>query len=81
MTNAHRPRKSPPECERREDEQPTCSGRADVILVGPGDRRQRVCPAHAAALWLTEPHTWHFAANTRSEAIADVMRQAFGGRG
>lgn len=79
MTSANRSRKFPPErCELREDEQPTCSGREAVVLAGPDGRERRVCPGHAAALWLTDP-ALRFTAKTRPEAIAAVMRHAFGG--
>ncbi|MGY1453197.1 hypothetical protein [Streptomyces sp. SS8] len=80
MSNAPRSRKSPksPECELREEERPTCVGREQVVMAGPDGREQRLCPAHAAALWLTEP-ALRFTAKTRPEAIAAVMRQAFGG--
>ncbi|MEU1625808.1 hypothetical protein ABZ746_10870 [Streptomyces sp. NPDC020096] len=79
MSTANRSRKSPPpRCELREEERPTCVGRAEVILAGLDGQEQRVCAAHAAALWLTDP-TIRFTAKTRPEAIAAVMRQAFGG--
>ena len=79
LTTAHRSRKSPPpRCELREEERPTCVGRADVVMAGPDGQEQRLCPAHAAALWLTDP-ALRFTAKTRPEAIAAVMRQAFGG--
>ncbi|UNS98982.1 hypothetical protein MMF93_22870 [Streptomyces tubbatahanensis] len=81
MSTAHRSRKfSRPWCELYEEEQPTCAGREPVVLVGTDDEERHVCPGHAAALWLTEP-TLRFSAKTRPEAIAAVMRQAFGGAG
>lgn len=80
MSNAHRSRKSPPppSCELREEERPACDGHEEIVMAGTDGREQRVCPAHAAALWLTDP-TLRFTAKTRPEAIAAVMRQAFGG--
>ncbi|WP_433892521.1 hypothetical protein [Streptomyces sp. CA-111067] len=79
MSTANRPRKSgPPECELREPERPTCDGREQVILVGLDGFERWLCPAHASALWLTDP-TLRFSAKTRTEAITAVMRQAFGG--
>ncbi|GAA1194323.1 hypothetical protein GCM10009578_039420 [Streptomyces rhizosphaericus] len=79
LSTANRSRKSPPpRCELREEEHPTCVGSAEVVLVGPEERELRLCAAHAAAVWLTEP-TFRFSAKTRPEAIAAVMRQAFGG--
>ncbi|MGW6456571.1 hypothetical protein ACWF94_11720 [Streptomyces sp. NPDC055078] len=76
MSTRKRPRT--PECELREDERPTCDGREEVVLVGLDGREQRLCPAHAAALWLTDP-TLRFSAKTRPQAITAVMGQAFGG--
>ncbi|KNE83501.1 MULTISPECIES: hypothetical protein [Streptomyces] len=79
MSTAHHSRKSPyRRCGMREDEQPTCDGHQEVVLVGADGQEQRVCPAHGAALWLTNP-ALRFSAKTRTEAIAAVMRQAFGG--
>ncbi|GHH68790.1 hypothetical protein GCM10018793_00130 [Streptomyces sulfonofaciens] len=79
LTNPTHPRKSPPpRCELRETETPTCVGRPEAILVDRNGAEQRLCPAHAAALWLTDP-TLRFSAKTRPEAIATVMAQAFGG--
>ncbi|MER0480531.1 hypothetical protein ABR737_19690 [Streptomyces sp. Edi2] len=79
MTTGNPSRKfPPPRCELREAERPTCVGRAEVVLVDTANREQRLCPAHAAALWLTDP-TLRFSAKTRPEAIATVMAQAFGG--
>ena len=81
MSTANRSRKSRmPECELREEERPTCVGREQVVLVGLDGFERRLCPAHAAALWLTDP-TLRFSAKTRTEAIAAVMWQAFGGGG
>jgi hypothetical protein len=79
LSTAKRSRKSPPQrCELREEERPACVGREQVVLVGRTGQEQRLCPAHAAALWLTDP-ALRFSAKTRPEAIAAVMRQAFGG--
>lgn len=79
LSTAPRSRKSPrPWCELYDEQQPTCDGREPVVLVGPDDQERHVCPGHAAALWLTEP-ALRFSAKTRPEAIASVMRQAFGG--
>lgn len=47
-------------------------------MVGLDGAEHRLFPAHAAALWLTEP-TLRFSAKTPTEAIAAVMRQAFRG--
>ncbi|MEW2522940.1 hypothetical protein [Actinacidiphila alni] len=78
MSNAHPPRKSrTPECEAREAERPTCDGREQVVLVGLDGFERWLCPAHAAALWLTDP-TLRFSAKTRPQAITAVMQQAFG---
>jgi len=81
LSNAHRQRKSPPSptCELREEERPTCNGREQVVMADQDGREQRLCPAHAAAVWLTTP-ALRFTAKTRPEAIAEVMRQAFGGQ-
>ncbi|MFF0445048.1 hypothetical protein ACFYT4_01285 [Streptomyces sp. NPDC004609] len=65
-------------CELRDGERPMCDGREQVVLVGLDGTEQRLCPAHAAALWLTDP-TLRFSAKTRPQAIAAVMGQAFGG--
>ena len=79
MSTAHRSRKSrPPECELRESERSTCEGREQVVMVGLDGFERWVCPAHAAALWLTDP-TLRFSAKSRPEAITAVMWQAFGG--
>lgn len=48
------------------------------MLVGLDGFERWLCPAHAAALWLTDP-TLRFSAKTRPEAITAVMWQAFGG--
>jgi hypothetical protein len=78
LSTAHRSRKSPlPWCDLREEENPTCDGPADVVLVGPDSREHRLCAGHAATLWLTNP-TLVFSAKTRQAAIEAVMRQAFG---
>lgn len=79
VSTANRPRKShPPECEERESDRPTCDGREQVVLVGLDGFERCLCPAHAAALWLTDP-TLRFSAKTRPEGITAVMWQAFGG--
>ncbi|SFD78527.1 hypothetical protein [Streptomyces aidingensis] len=79
MSTAYRSRKSPrPWCELRDENRSTCSGPERVTLADADGRERRVCPGHAAALWLTDP-TLRFTAQTRPEAIAAVMRQAFGG--
>lgn len=83
LTTAHHPRKSPlPDCELRQHEPnvSTCAGREQVVLVQLDGTEQRLCPAHAAALWLTDP-TLRFSAKTRPEGISAVMGQAFGGGG
>ncbi|MFD5520792.1 hypothetical protein [Streptomyces sp. NPDC127066] len=83
MSTAHRSRKSPrPDCELRGDdsERSTCTGREQVVLVGLDGFERHLCPAHAAALWLTDP-TLRFSAKTRPEGITAVMWQAFGGGG
>lgn len=81
LSTAHRSRKSPqPDCELREKERPTCVGREQVVLVGLDGFEQHLCPAHAAALWLTDP-TLRFSAKTRPQGITAVMWQAFGGGG
>ncbi|MFB7506041.1 hypothetical protein, partial [Streptomyces broussonetiae] len=80
LSTAHHSRKSPlPDCDlRQRDAQiSTCDGREQIVLVGLDGAEQRLCPAHAAALWLTDP-TLRFSAKTRPEGIAAVMRQAFG---
>ncbi|MET9382932.1 hypothetical protein ABZY09_18135 [Streptomyces sp. NPDC002928] len=80
MSTAHRSRKSPlPDCELKgtDQDRSTCFGREQVVLVALDDTEQHLCPAHAAALWLTDP-TLRFSAKTRPEAIAAVMGQAFG---
>jgi hypothetical protein len=79
LSTANRSRKSrPPECELREEERPTCVGREQVVLVGLDGFERRLCPAHAAALWLTDP-TLRFSAKSTPQAITAVMWQAFGG--
>ncbi|GAB3952669.1 hypothetical protein GCM10028832_07210 [Streptomyces sparsus] len=79
LSNASRTRKSPrPDCELHEEPRPTCSGREHVVLVNSDGCEQHVCPGHGAALWLTDP-TLRFSAKTRTEAIAAVMSEAFGG--
>ncbi|WP_329136624.1 hypothetical protein OG552_25250 [Streptomyces sp. NBC_01476] len=79
MSTPNRPRKSRlPDCELREAERPTCAGREQVVLVGLDGFERRLCPAHAAAVWLTDP-TLRFSAKCRVEAISAVMWQAFGG--
>lgn len=79
LTNPSHSRKSPaPRCALRERENPTCVGRPEVVLVSRDAAEQRLCPAHAAALWLTDP-TLRFSAKARPEAIATVMAHAFGG--
>jgi hypothetical protein len=79
VSTANRPRKSrAPECELRETERPTCDGREQVVLVGLDGFERRLCPAHAAALWLTDP-TLRFSAKSRPESITAVMWKAFGG--
>ncbi|MFI6208903.1 hypothetical protein ACIBAI_21250 [Streptomyces sp. NPDC051041] len=83
MSTAHHSRKSPlPDCDlrQREAEVSTCAGREQIVLVGLDDVEQRLCPGHAAALWLTDP-TLRFSAKTRPEGISAVMGQAFGGGG
>jgi hypothetical protein len=83
LSNAHHSRKSPlPDCElrQRDPDVSTCAGREQVVLVGLDDTEQRLCPAHAAALWLTDP-TLRFSAKTRPEGISAVMAHAFGGGG
>lgn len=79
LSNASHSRKSPrPQCELRDEERPLCVGREQVVMVGLDASERRFCPAHAAALWLTDP-TLRFSAKTATEAIAAVMRQAFRG--
>jgi hypothetical protein len=83
LSTAHHSRKSPlPDCDlrQREAEVSTCAGREQIVLVGLDDVEQRLCPGHAAALWLTDP-TLRFSAKTRPEGISAVMGQAFGGGG
>ncbi|MFF3552412.1 hypothetical protein ACFYXL_03215 [Streptomyces tsukubensis] len=75
-----RKRPHPPVCALRDDDRPLCNGEEEVVLVGLDGTEKRLCPAHAAALWLTDP-TFRFSAKTRPHAIAAVMGQAFGGRG
>lgn len=81
MSTANRSRKSPSpsaRCELREEERPTCVGREEIVLVGLDGFERRLCPAHAAALWLTDP-TLRFSAKTGPAGITAVMWQAFGG--
>lgn len=83
LSTAHHSRKSPlPDCDLKGDdpEVSTCEGSERVVLVGLDDTEQHLCPAHAAAVWLTDP-TFRFSAKTRPEAISAVMRHAFGGGG
>jgi hypothetical protein len=83
LSTAHHSRKSSlPDCDlrQREAEVSTCAGREQIVLVGLDDVEQRLCPGHAAALWLTDP-TLRFSAKTRPEGISAVMGQAFGGGG
>lgn len=83
MSSAPHSRKSPlPDCElrQRDSEVSTCAGREQVVLVELDDTERWVCPAHAAALWLTDP-TLRFSAKTRPEGISAVMGHAFGGGG
>ncbi|MCH0560014.1 hypothetical protein [Streptomyces sp. MUM 16J] len=83
MSTAHHSRKSPlPDCECRQrvSQVSTCDGREQIVLVGLDGTEQRLCPAHAAALWLTDP-TLRFSAKTLPEGISAVMGQAFGGGG
>ncbi|MEV5733402.1 hypothetical protein [Streptomyces sp. NPDC052292] len=80
MSTAHHSRKSPlPDCElrQRDTQVSTCDGREQIILVRLAGDEQRLCPAHAAAVWLTDP-TLRFSAKTRPEGISAVMGQAFG---
>lgn len=83
MSTAHHSRKSPlSDCDLRGDGSgvSTCEGLERVVLVGLDDTERHLCPAHAAAVWLTEP-TFRFSTKTRPEAIGAVMRHAFGGGG
>ncbi|MGW0755372.1 hypothetical protein ACWD1Y_02545 [Streptomyces sp. NPDC002814] len=83
MSTAHRSRKSSlPDCELRgtDSEQSNCVGREHVVLIGLDGYERHLCPAHAAAVWLTDP-TLRFSAKTRPEGITAVMWQAFGGGG
>lgn len=83
LSTAHRSRKSPqPDCELRGtgSERSTCVGREQVVLVGLDGYERHLCPAHAAAVRLTDP-TLRFSAKTRPEGITAVMWQAFGGGG
>ncbi|EGG49106.1 hypothetical protein [Streptomyces griseoaurantiacus] len=83
MSTAPHSRKSPlPDCDlwQRDAQVSTCDGREQIVLVGLGGAEQWLCPAHAAALWLTDP-TLRFSAKTRPEGISAVMGQAFGGGG
>ncbi|MGV9566647.1 MULTISPECIES: hypothetical protein [unclassified Streptomyces] len=80
MSTAHHSRKFRlPDCElrQRDAQVSTCDGREQIVLVGLDGAEQRLCPAHAAALWLTDP-TLRFSAKTRPEGISAVMGQAFG---
>lgn len=83
LSIAHHSRKSPlPDCELRGNasESSTCVGPERVVLVELDGTEQHLCPAHAAALWLTDP-TLRFSAKTRPEGISAVMWEAFGGGG
>lgn len=83
MSTAHPSRKSlPPECDlrQRDAQVATCAGREQVVLVQLDATEQWLCPAHAAAVWLTDP-TLRFSAKTRPEGISAVMGQAFGDGG
>ena len=83
MSTAHHSRKSPlPDCDLRGDdpEVSTCEGSERVVLVALDDTEQYLCPAHAAAVWLTDP-TCRFSAKTRPEAISAVMRHEASVRG
>lgn len=79
MSTANRPRKSrAPECELSDRGPATCDGREQVVLIGLDGFERRLCPAHAAALWLTDP-TLRFSAKCLPSVISAVMWQAFGG--
>ena len=83
LSTAPHSRKSPlPDCELRGNapEIETCAGPERVVLVGIDSTELHLCPAHAAALWLTDP-TLRFSAKTRPEGISAVMWEAFGGSG
>ncbi|WP_320773561.1 hypothetical protein [Streptomyces sp. CRN 30] len=83
MSTAHPSRKSPlPDCElrQRDAQVTTCDGREQIVLVSLDGAEQWLCPAHAAAVWLTDP-TFRFSAKTPLEGISAVMRQAFGDGG
>ncbi|MCZ9351405.1 hypothetical protein AB0465_27100 [Streptomyces griseoviridis] len=80
MSTVHRPRKShAPDCDLRapDDYPATCAGHEQVVLVALDNTERRLCPGHAAAVWLTDP-THRFSAKTRPETIAAVMGYAFG---
>jgi hypothetical protein len=79
LSTVNRSRKSPPQrCELREEQGSACAGRDEVVLVGTDGWEQRLCPAHAAALWITDPRL-RFSAKTPESAISEVMRHAFFG--
>ncbi|MBC9729045.1 hypothetical protein [Streptomyces sp. TRM68367] len=83
MSTAHHSRKSSSlDCElrQRDAQVATCAGREQIVLVELDGTEQWLCPAHAAAVWLTDP-TLRFSAKTRPEGISAVMGQAFGGGG
>lgn len=78
LSTANRSRKSFVSCELRDDARPMCEGCEQVVLVGLDGFERELCPAHAAALWLTDP-TLRFSATTSERAISAVMWHAFGG--
>lgn len=80
LSNATRSRKPrSPRCAMRQDGGGSpCAGRAEVYLIDRDGAEHQVCPAHGAALWLTDPAV-RFASDTRPETIAAVLRHAFGG--
>ncbi len=80
LSTAHRSRKPSrrPWCDLKDDAHLKCQGAEQVVLAEREGADRRVCPAHAASLWLTDP-SLRFSAKTPPEAIAAVMRQAFGG--
>lgn len=83
LSTAHHPRKSPSlacDLRQRDAQASTCAGREQIVLVELDGTEQWLCPAHAAAVWLTDP-TLRFSAKTRPEGISAVMGQAFGGGG
>ncbi|WP_431981994.1 hypothetical protein [Streptomyces qinglanensis] len=80
LSTAHRSRKPSrrPWCDLKDDAHLKCQGSEQVVLADREGAERRVCPAHAASLWLTDP-SLRFSAKTPPEDIAAVMRQAFGG--